>query len=648
MQGWMRYHFFESKSNDIQNCDFSTYNCACSFQGNLIFGDDSGYLTYINNPTSDLNPIQFFDLPIKKLLTPTEISAILILAKNSTNSAILLANPELNETYSIVEFRDDKYIEPSFLTILNDASFLAFTHDYHTISIYKVPGIEAKNKSMVLFKQLEISQKITNLHFSKDNFGTIALYYTTESSIGCYTLQKNTFSHMQFEEFGVPTELSCIVSNGRLAICTDTKISFYTPNGIDLKFPSIELDSSPYKITWYREYLIGYFNSRSDSLRIYQLDTHCVFGTSKFGKESQFTLFEWGSVILVRIPGKLTILTEFSIEKKVNVLCSQSKQFEVALKLSKMHRMSEETVAEIHRQLGDSRLQKRDYDGAISEYIEAIGFLAPSYVITLFLEPQHAEYLIRYLEALHDRKLEDSRHTTLRFNCYTKLKRTDSINKIVEQCVSEANEGKDPNFDVDSAVDVLKQGGYIEQATKIALAYEKHITYCSIMDGISDYNAVYRQMKVMPPKILNYIIMNYGMKILHAFSEEQKKEFTEYIGDSCCQTFRVNEKEFMLKADQIHIIFCDFPVYELMFIRIISERNPRRLSENLWNRLIILTLNNDLSSIHDTIVKANYRYNDENILFALKLKLNEIRKQQKSDNGEVKSDKKEKDEENII
>lgn len=609
MQGWMRYHFFESKTNDIQNCDFSAYNCACSFHGNLVFGDDSGYLTFLNNPTSDLNPIQFFDLPIKKIISLSEIPALLILASNTTNSAILLANPEINEIYSTLEFRDQKFVDPHFLTILNDASFLAFTPDYHTIQIYKVPKIGSKHKSITKHKEFVLNQKITNLHFAKDNEGTIALYYTTDSSVGSFTMQKSIFQQNIFEQIPISTDLSCVVNNGRLAICSGTKVSFYTPNGIDMKFPSIELDSSPTKIVWYREYLIGFFNSRSDSLRIYQLDTHCVFGVSKFGNQSQFLLFEWGSVILTRIPSKLTILNEFTTEQKVNLLCSQSKQFEVALKLSKMHRMSDEIVSEIHRQLGDTRYEKRDFDGAVCEYIESIGFLEPSYVINLFLEPQHAEYLVKYLEALHDKGLEDSRHTTLRFNCYTKLRRTNMIDKIVEQCVSN---NKEPSFDVDAAVEVLKQGGYIEQATKIALAFDSHLTYCSIMDSIDKYDKIFEQMKVMPPKILKYAIETYGMKIMHAFDENQRNIFTDYISDVCMKN--------NIKPDLIKNIFCDFPNYELSFITKIVNNKDSMMNENLWNRFLFLTLIEKPLSILDTIKLCRHRYDDEAALLAINLK----------------------------
>jgi vacuolar protein sorting-associated protein 11 len=48
----------------------------------------------------------------------------------------------------------------------------------------------------------------------------------------------------------------------------------------------------------------------------------------------------------------------------------------------------------------------------------------PSYIIRKFLDVSHIEYLITYLEAIHekksDEKLTDKNHTSLLLNCYVK------------------------------------------------------------------------------------------------------------------------------------------------------------------------------------------------------------------------------------
>jgi len=53
----------------------------------------------------------------------------------------------------------------------------------------------------------------------------------------------------------------------------------------------------------------------------------------------------------------------------------------VALNLASTQQLEESSVADIHRQYGDHLYSKGDYDGAMQQYVQTIGFLQPSYVI---------------------------------------------------------------------------------------------------------------------------------------------------------------------------------------------------------------------------------------------------------------------------
>jgi Tfp pilus assembly protein PilF len=53
----------------------------------------------------------------------------------------------------------------------------------------------------------------------------------------------------------------------------------------------------------------------------------------------------------------------------------------LALNLASTQKLDESSVADIHQQYGDHLYSKGDYDGAMQQYVQTIGFLQPSYVI---------------------------------------------------------------------------------------------------------------------------------------------------------------------------------------------------------------------------------------------------------------------------
>ena len=52
---------------------------------------------------------------------------------------------------------------------------------------------------------------------------------------------------------------------------------------------------------------------------------------------------------------------------------------------------------------GDHLYAKGEYDAAMSQYLETLTFLEPSYVIRRFLDAQRIHSLTLYLEQLHDK-----------------------------------------------------------------------------------------------------------------------------------------------------------------------------------------------------------------------------------------------------
>ena len=58
------------------------------------------------------------------------------------------------------------------------------------------------------------------------------------------------------------------------------------------------------------------------------------------------------------------------------------------------------TISLLFRQYGDHLYAKRDYEGAIVQYMKTIGTLEPSYVIRKFLDAQRIHNLTAYLQVV--------------------------------------------------------------------------------------------------------------------------------------------------------------------------------------------------------------------------------------------------------
>lgn len=77
-------------------------------------------------------------------------------------------------------------------------------------------------------------------------------------------------------------------------------------------------------------------------------------------------------------------------------------------------------MAEISRLHGDSLYTKGELSNAIKQYILTIGWVEPSYVIRKYLDVSQIDFLIEYLEKVHEKKIAKKEHTALLLNCYVK------------------------------------------------------------------------------------------------------------------------------------------------------------------------------------------------------------------------------------
>ena len=92
-------------------------------------------------------------------------------------------------------------------------------------------------------------------------------------------------------------------------------------------------------------------------------------------------------------------LSELGDNIKIQTLLGKS-LFTEAQKIARGAKFPLEVVAEISKEHADNLYGKKLFEEAMTQYMETIGFLNPSYVIHKYIEVHKLPYLIKYLEKL--------------------------------------------------------------------------------------------------------------------------------------------------------------------------------------------------------------------------------------------------------
>ena len=72
-------------------------------------------------------------------------------------------------------------------------------------------------------------------------------------------------------------------------------------------------------------------------------------------------------------------------------------------------------------------------------------------MIRRFLEVSQIDYLIDYLQKIHEKKLAKKEHTALLLNCYVKKQKIDNLSNFLSESSIESD-----LFDIETAIKVCK------------------------------------------------------------------------------------------------------------------------------------------------------------------------------------------------
>jgi vacuolar protein sorting-associated protein 11 len=185
------------------------------------------------------------------------------------------------------------------------------------------------------------------------------------------------------------------------------------------------------------------------------------------------------------------------MSEKLDILYSRN-LYQLAIQFAESAHVPASQINNIVAKYADYLFSRTEYDSALQQYLRAIDTINPSEVIRKYLDVQRIANLVKILEELHGQKMANSDHTTLLLNCYARLKNVDQLERFIK-----AEGGAE--FDVDTAIQVCRQGRYYEQAAYLAQKYQEHDTFISILvENLKQYSRALKYIKQLPPSEVLY------------------------------------------------------------------------------------------------------------------------------------------------
>ena len=160
----------------------------------------------------------------------------------------------------------------------------------------------------------------------------------------------------------------------------------------------------------------------------------------------------------------------------------------------------------------------------MAEYIKTIGIVEPSYVIRKFLDWHQLPNLTDYLEAVHVQGLATSEHTTLLLKCYARMHKQEKLREFVR------NEGCALKFDVTTAITVLRECGFIEEAKELAFRTHHHMDYIRLLiRDTKEYEAAVDYLHTLAFTEVDMLLQEEGQALLEYAGEST----TDLLIDLC-------------------------------------------------------------------------------------------------------------------
>jgi hypothetical protein len=230
-------------------------------------------------------------------------------------------------------------------------------------------------------------------------------------------------------------------------------------------------------------------------------------------------------------------------------------------------------VVDIHGAYAEYLLKQGDGPGALAQFLHTIGTWETSRVIRKLSAAKHLEYLVGYLQVLHDRGKATKDHTQLLFSCLIRQKDLVTLNALVSDTHGRLS------FDVEVAIRCCIQGGLASIALRLAEAHEQHDLSMEILVHVTqDYDAALRYLQRLNISERMGLVLRFGHVLLDQRPLETTRMLMEMVDSMHPLTVEVLHKLIALFPPQSDQTF-------LFLSHLLSEQSPASAFADvqLWN-----------------------------------------------------------------
>ncbi|KAM7270961.1 hypothetical protein ACFE04_030175 [Oxalis oulophora] len=535
MYQWRKFEFFEEKyagKYTIPN-DEEEIECCSSGRGKVVIGSVNGHVSLLDRGLKFNSGFQAHTSSVLFLQQLKQRNFLVTVGEDeevssSQTLAMCLKVYDLDKVQSegsstnttpdcigILRIFTNQFPQAkitSFLVLEEAPPILLIAIGLDNGCIYCIKGDIARERITRFKLQVEdVSDKnncaVTGLGFRVDG-QALQLFAVTPNAVSLFSMQSQPPRLQTLDQGGFNFKSVTMSDRSELIVGRPEAVYFYEVDG---RGPCWAFEGEKKFIGWFRGYLLCVIadqRSGKHTFNIYDLKNRLI-AHSIVVKQVSHMLCEWGNIILILNDKSAMCIGEKDMESKLDMLFKKN-LYTVAINLVQSQQADAAATAEVLRKYGDHLYGKQDYDEAMSQYINTIGHLEPSYVIQKFLDAQRIYNLTNYLESLHEKGLASKDHTTLLLNCYTKLKDVDKLNYFIkgEDGVAEHK------FDVETAIRVCRAANYHEHAMYVAKKAGRHELYLKILlEDLGRYDEALSYISSLEPSQAGVTVKEYG-KIL--------------------------------------------------------------------------------------------------------------------------------------
>ncbi|CAN8270626.1 unnamed protein product [Cochlearia groenlandica] len=614
MYQWRKFDFFEEKYGGVKLPEEVTGNiqCCSSGRGKVVIGSDDGSVSFLDRGIKFDSSFKSHSCSVLFLQHLKQRNFLVTVGEDEQispqQSGMCLKVFDLDkvqeestsssspECIGILRIFTNQFPEAkitSFLVLEELPPILLIAIGLDNGCVYCVKGDIARERITRFKLQVDAvsgnkQSPITGLGFRMDGL-SLLLFAVTPDSVNSFGMQTQPPRLQTLDHIGSNVNTITMSDRAELIIGRPEAVYFYEVDG---RGPCWAFEGEKKFMGWFRGYLLCVIadpKTGTNVFNVYDLRNRLIAYSLVVDNVSNM-LCEWGNIILITADKSLLCVSEKDMESKLDMLFKKN-LYTVAINLVQSQHADVAATANVMRKYGDHLYGKQDYDEAMSQYINTIGHLEPSFVIQKFLDAQRIYNLTNYLEKLHEKGLASKDHTTLLLNCYTKLKDVEKLNTFVrkEDGIGELK------FDVETAIRVCRAANYHEHAMYVAKKAGKHEWYLKILlEDLGNYDEALQYISSLEPSQAGVTIKEYG-KIL---VEHKPKETIDILMRLCTEQGTSNGVYLSMLPSPVDFInvFVQHP-HSLMDLleryTVIVKDSPAQAEIN--NTLLELYLSRDLN-----------------------------------------------------